>query len=237
MDIVSVNLGNRAHNVTALQQRLQMQRLAKARPDAIVTQEARSGWVTPTGYRAMPVVLPGAAQVRIVVRKDRRLLGHGYVQMHAGRSGAWPARHMPYAIVDRGDSAPPLWVVGVHMNSGIEAGGALVATGERRIFAVHHIETLADFGGFIDNRLQSDAVFVGDYNVDAYADRRVRAVEFPTRRFAAAGLREALPATRSGTHGSRRIDRVFHTTGLSVSVRDLARRDPYDHQPIALKVK
>jgi hypothetical protein len=237
MDIVTVNLGNKAHNVTALQQRLQTQRLARRRPDVIVTQESRSGWVTPTGYRLMPVILPGAREDLIAVRKDRRVIGHGYVRMHPGKRHQWPARSMPFVTIDRGDSAPPLWVVGAHVNSSIEAGGALVATGERRLYAVHHIETLADFGHWVDVRMQADCVVVGDFNVDAYADRRMREREFPTRRFAAAGLHEALPAQRSGTLGSRRVDRVFHTDRLSVSVLDLPRRKPYDHQPVSVKVR
>lgn len=237
MDIVTVNLGNKAHNVTALQQRLMMQRLARRKPDVIVTQEARSGFVTPTGYRTMPVILPGAREDRIVVRKDRRVVGHGYLLMHPGREHQWPARSMPYVVIDRGDSARPLWVVGVHLNSAIEAGGALVATGERARFTRHHIETLADFAAFTRSRLQSDAVFVGDYNVDAYADRRMMQPEFPAYQFRRAGFVEALPDERSGTLGGRRVDRAFHSPTLGVSVTDLPRRAPYDHQPVALKVR
>ena len=237
MDIVTVNLGNKAHNVSALQQRLQMQRLARRKPDVIVTQEARSGWVTPTGYRSMPVILPGASQVRIVVRKDRRVIGHGYVQMHQGKAHQWPARHMPFAVIDRGDSQAPLWVIDVHLNSQIEAGGRFVAIGDRGRYTAHHIETLADFAHWVDVRMQAEAIALGDFNVDAYADKKMRDREFPTRQFDAVGMVEALPSVRSGTHGSRRIDRVFHTKGIGVSVTDLPRRAPYDHQPVSVKVR
>jgi hypothetical protein len=237
VDIITVNLGNKAHDVSALQQRLQMQRLGALAPDVIVTQEARSGWVTPTGYRSLPVIIPGAGQTRIIVRKSRTVLGHGYLRQHPGRAGAWPARSIPFAVIDRGDRLPDLWVVGMHLNSGIEAGGHFVATGERKVFTERYIEHAAAIGQWVERRMGGDAVVLGDTNVDAYADKRVREPEFPTRRFAAAGLREALPEQRSGTHGSRRIDRVFYTPGLRVSVRDLARRAPYDHQPVSVKVR
>lgn len=239
MDIVSVNLGNRAHDVTVLQQRLQMQRLAGLRPDVIVTQEARSGWVTPTGYRTMPVVLPGAGQTRIVTRKAARLLGHGYVQMHPGLAHQWPARNMPYVVLDRPDLATHLCVIGVHLNSGIETAGRLSAVGERAWFALAHIEAVADFARWGHAQMGWVVAVVGDWNVHAYADRRERQRGFPSARMAAAGLVEVLPSRPSGTLGSRRVDRAFITQHhpFGVSVRDLTRRAPYDHQPILLTIR
>lgn len=234
MELVTVNLGNADHDVSALAQRMQMGRLARARPDVIVTQEARSGWVTPAGYRSLPVILPGAREDRIVVRKDRRVVAHGYVQMHPGREHQWPARHMPFAALDRG-TRPPLYVVGVHLNSRIERGGEFVAEGERRQFTRHHIQAVADFARFVVARLDADCIVLGDFNVHAYADRRERDPQFPTVRLGAAGLIEALPERASGTLGSRRVDRVFASDGLRVSVRDLPKRAPYDHQPVAVR--
>lgn len=237
MELITVNLGNKAHNITALQQRLQMQRLARRRPDVIVTQEARTGWVTPTGYRAMPIILPGAVEDRIVVRKDRRVIGHGYLQMHPGKLHHWPARNLPYVVIDRGDSAAPLWVIDVHLNSQIESGGRPIAIGERGRYTKHHIESVADMARWVDRRMDGECVVLGDLNVDAYADQRIKAPEFPAHKFGSAGLVEALPPARSGTLGARRVDRVFHTRGIGVSVADLPRRAPYDHQPVAVKVR
>lgn len=234
MELVTVNLGNREHNVSALQQRMQLQRLAAARPDVIVTQEARSGWVTPTGYRALPVILPGAREDRIVVRKDRQIVAHGYVRMHPGREHLWPARSMPFAAIDRG-TRRPLYVVGVHLNSKVETRGRFTADGERRAFTRHHVQAVADFARFVCARFHAECIVLGDFNVDAYADRRERDPLFPTVRLGLASLVEALPATVSGTLGSRRVDRVFASDGLRVSVRDLARRKPYDHQPVGVR--
>lgn len=236
MDIITANLGNPAHNVTWVQQRAALARYARSKPAVIVTQEANNRLIVPRGYRAMPEVGGGAEQVRIIVDKRRTVLGHGYVRMHPGQAGSWPARWLPFVVVERGGVRPPLWVVGVHLNSAIEAGGHFVAQGSRKVFTRHHIETLADFGRFVDRSMHEDVLILGDFNVDAYADRRVRERAFPSRQMEANGLVEALPATRSGTHGKRRIDRVFHTKGLRVSVRDMARRAPYDHQPVRVTV-
>jgi endonuclease/exonuclease/phosphatase family metal-dependent hydrolase len=240
LDIVSVNLGNRAHNVTTAQQRIALERIKRndAGVDVIVTQEARSRFATPVGYRALPVVGGGATQVRIAVRKSLPVLGHGYLRAHPGKEGQWPARWLPMVTLDA-PGIGPLTVVGMHVNSSIEAGGLPAATGPRMAYAFHNIETAADLARFARARLGHGVVMCGDLNVDAYGDQQHRHRKFPAAQFEAAGLDEALPVVRSGTHAgsARRIDRAFHTRDLDVTVRDLKRFAPYDHQPILIRVK
>lgn len=234
--IVSVNLSNPKHDVPVLAQRLQLGRLARTiRPDVIVTQEARPRIGSPVGYRAMPVVVAGAHEDRIIVRKDRRVIAHGYIRLHPGREGLWPARSLPYVAIERG-TQPDLWVVGMHLNSKIEHGGEFIATGERRAFTAHAVKATADFARFVHVQLGGRVLVIGDTNVHAYADKRERSPQLPTVRFGAAGLVELLPDRPSGTLGSRRVDRAWLTSGIRGSVRDLARRAPYDHQPIAVRV-
>lgn len=235
MELVTVNLGNPAHNVTALQRRAQLSRLARMRPDVIATQEGRSTLGTPTGYRAYPASPPpGGHEDRILVRKTRKVLAHGWAMLvHEGQAHVWPARYVPYVVIDRGSKRPPLYVVDVHLESKIETRGRFTATGERRAVTTAHIDGVGAFVEFVHG-IGCQAVVLGDTNVDAYADNRVRASAFPARQWARAGLVEALPARPSGTLGSRRVDRAFATRGLRVSVRDLARRAPYDHQPVAV---
>lgn len=234
MELVTVNLGNPAHNVTTLQRRAQMRRLARRRSAVVVTQEARPGLFVPLGYRAMPALPPGAAEDRIIVRKGLRVLAHGYAaQIHDGIEHVWPARNIPFVALD--DEPGPLYVIGLHLESKIETRGVLTAMGDRKVVTLRHIDAVAEFAEWVHAR-GARAVVLGDTNVDAYADRRVRQAGFPTRRFAAAGLIEHLPPRASGTLGSRRVDRVFATEGMRVSVRDLARHAPYDHQPVAATI-
>lgn len=234
MDIISANLGNRPHNVTRLQQRRRLTRLAQL-GDVLVTQEALTGsLIVPRGWRSLPQLGGGAEQVRIMVPRSRKVIGHGAIRMHPGDAGSWPARWLPFGIIELGDD--PLVVVDVHLNSGIEAGGRWAAVGPRHRLTAHHIDRLADFARYVRTQLGYSCLVIGDTNVDAYADRRERTPDFPAAKMAAAGLVEALPHKRSGTLGSRRVDRCFHTRDLRVSVTDLARVDPYDHQSIRARV-
>lgn len=239
MDILSINLGNKAHDVTALQQRARLAALHRAHPglDIIVTQEAlRSPWLVPLGWSGRPIVGGGAEQVRILVRKGTKLLGSGAIRMHEGREHQWPARWLPFVIVphDGGE----LCVVDIHLNSGIDAGGKWAAIAARARFTQHHIDALADWADFM-RKLGIPCVMLGDTNVDAYADQRVKDPRMLTAQLGRVGMVEALPATKSGTHGDspRRIDRCFHSRGLSVSVRDLSRVRPYDHQPVLARIR
>lgn len=237
MDVISVNLGNRAHNVTVGQQRTRLAQLAKD-ADVIVTQEAlRSRLITPRGWRGMPIVGGGAEQVRIFVRKGTKLLGSGAWRMHRGVEGSWPARWLPFIAVELEDSQ--LFVMDIHLNSGIDAGGRWAPIGERARFTQHHIDSLARWASCVQ-AMGHPALMLGDTNVDAYADQRHKDPRLLTAQWCDAGpkLREAMPAVKSGTHAGspRRIDRAFASRGLDVSVRDLARTTPYDHQPIHVRV-
>lgn len=236
MDIISANLGNKAHNVTRWQQRRQLARLAGLGGDLVVTQEALpSSLIVPRGWRSLPQLGGGAEQVRIIVPRGRKTIGHGAIRMHKGQEGSWPARWLPFAVVELDNG--PLVVIDLHFNSGIDGGGKWAAVGVRRRLTAHHIDAVADFTRYVRTQLGYSCVALGDTNVDAYADRRVRTADFPAARMAAAGLVEALPSQRSGTHGSRRIDRCWHTRDLSVSLSDIARVDPYDHQSIRARVR
>lgn len=236
MRIITANMGNKAHNVTHVQQRAQLGRLAPL-ADVLVLQEARYPLIPlPRGFRATPH-LAGTRQVRLIVRKTLPIAAHGYLRIHPGLEHAWPVRELPYVTLTAGPDGKrrPTTILGVHLNSAIEAGGKWAATGMRNVYTRQQLDSLVSMCQLFD-RLGHRTIAVGDYNVDAYADQRVRDRLMPYERFAGRaqgiGFHEALPAVRSGTHGSRRIDRAFHTTDLAVTVRDLARRDPFDHQPV-----
>jgi endonuclease/exonuclease/phosphatase family metal-dependent hydrolase len=240
VDVVSINLGNKAHNVSVAQQRIALERIKRhdAGVDVIVTQEARSRLITPVGYRSLPVVGGGASQVRIIVRKSLPVIGHGYLRAHPGKAHQWPARWLPMVTIDT-PGLGALTVIGLHINSSIEAAGKPVAIGPRMAYAFHNIDVAAELARFARAELGHRVIVCGDTNVDAYADRTVSHPKFPHARFRAAGLREAFPTVRSGTHGDgpRRIDRAFYSGGLDVSVRDLKRFAPYDHQPILIRAR
>lgn len=233
--ITSVNLNNKAHNVTARQQSDRLDELADV-SDVIVTQEAVSGVRAPEGFRLMPQIGRGAQEDRILVREALSVTGHGYMRAHKGVSHQWPARWFPWVTIGNGDDLGDrdLTVVGFHLNSKIDHGGmwAVPQTDPRRYLTEAFLDGLIDFGRLVRNRLSDDVVFLGDTNVDAYADQREREPRMPAARFARFHFVEALPGKRSGTLGDRRVDRVFHSLGLNVTVTDRARRDPWDHQPI-----
>lgn len=238
--ITSVNLNNRAHSVTAQQQTRRLAELADV-SDVIVTQEAVRGIVAPDGFRPLPQVGAGAHEDRILVREDLALglTGHGYMRAHRGRSHKWPARWFPWVTLGAGETAqaPDLTIIGLHLNSGIDAGGmwAVPATDERREFAEAYIDAVIDLGRLVRNRLSDSVVILGDTNVDAYADQRHREARMPAARFGRYHFPEALPGKRSGTLGDRRVDRVFHSLDLTVTVTDRAKVDAWGagvHQAI-----
>lgn len=238
MKLLTVNLGNKAHNVTRTQQRLRLGQLTSAAaPDVIVTQEARYPFLPlPRGYRAIPQV-GGVHQVRLIIKATLPVIGHGYMRIHPGLEHNWPARELPFLTLALGPDGTrrPTTVLGVHLNSAIEAGGKFAPLGLRRVYTLAHLDALVAQARAFD-RLGHRVAVVGDTNFDAYADRKVRDRNGLTERFTGKaqgiGFHEALPLKPSGTHHSRRIDRLFHTTDLAVTVRDLPRRDPFDHQPV-----
>lgn len=240
--ITSANLNNRAHDVSAQTMTRHLADLADGVTDVFVVQEARPGIQPPHGFVAVPNLGAGSHEDRILVRQSRRITGHGYMRAHRGIAGKWPARWFPWVTLGEDDTigARDLTVIGVHFNSGIDAGGhwATGAADPRRAFTEAYIDSVIDLGRMARNRLSDSVVIVGDTNVDAYADRKHREPSMPSARFERFHFVEALPGQRSGTLGDRRVDRAFHSLDLNASVIDRARLDagPGTHQAITVTV-
>lgn len=233
LTVATINLGNKAHDITAAAQRAQVRRLGRLGADVIVTQEAVSSLVAPVTYRALPVLGGGAEQVRILVRRGRAIRGYGYDRAHPGVEGQWPARWIGHVTVDFGGR--PTTILGTHLNSRIEADGAMVAVGARRRYTIDHIDAVADLARFYRVRMGHRVIVTGDLNADAYADARRLDRPMPSAKFADVALREALPATRSGTLGGRRVDRMFATLDLrAAKVATLPHGKHNDHSPVVV---
>lgn len=226
LTVVTANLAQRRAGVELPVQLASLQWIVKQTDaDVIGVQEAKRGLVLP-GYRKVTAPAgKGSWHEPIFVKRRHQVTGSGGELIHTGASGGWYPKWLTWAVLDG-------WgvVLNGHVNSGIERRGAPNAETYNLLrfrLATKHIRRYRYWA----THLGKPSIALGDFNVDAEADRRVRWRGFPAEQLALAGAEDARPLLGKATHGDRNIDRILHTPDLvAVKGRVLPQRRPHDHR-------
>lgn len=233
LTLVTVNLGNQAHDIRGREQSNALRRtVTLTRPGVVVIQEAQPDLVAPRGYRLIREPGPGAGHNGpILVRDGLPMRGNGALFVHDGRFGQWPAKWLTWVTV--GNLAVGNW----HVNAHIDLGGRpRDPHTDRTRLGLKHIADGARWARF--QREHGHAVALGgDTNVASEHDHAKQYPGFPAKQLGLAGLREHRAARQGATLARRNVDRWFTCPRLGVTgghMFDLGPR--FDHNGRALTV-
>lgn len=154
------------------------------------------------GWRLFAGGGDGGRAVPIAFRTSRfSFIAGGATQAHGGSAGRFPARWIMWVRLRDQTNGRELRMMNVHVNSGIDNNGTPIQ-GENFDKARIHIDLIRQQ---VVNAGAETVHVTGDFNVDAFDDRRVQAPAFP---FAKLG-----PIAQSNYNGAG-----FSTDGISPTI-------------------
>lgn len=209
----------------------QLEHAVNEAPHVIAVQEAGRGLRIP-GYRTIVTTAPDAFHEPILVRRD---LDVWFASAEAADSGEpGPAAYRKWlsiAVVD-GPFPSRVAILNGHVNSAIERHGKPnpAASPLRMAAAEFHIELYRDWAAFWGHELLP-VIALGDFNIDAEADRRERTPTFPAAMLGKIALTDSRKLLAARTLGVRNVDRILGSHQLEAAAGGvLPRRAPHNHR-------